>query len=55
VDVKARTLRNRRTVHVYREPSGRGYRTSFTAEAAARIGSSALPEAWVEVRELFWK
>ncbi|MCI0652577.1 MAG: Uma2 family endonuclease [Planctomycetes bacterium] len=46
---------NERVVRVYREPSASGYQTSFTAAGDQRIAAIALPEVWLEPRELFSK
>ncbi len=46
---------NERAIRVFRDPSASGYRTSFTAAGAGRISAGALPEVWLEPRELFSK
>lgn len=40
-------------VRVFREADAGGYRTTFVAGMEERVVSSRLPEAWIEVRELF--
>jgi Uma2 family endonuclease len=44
---------NERAIRVFRGPSASGYRTSFTAAGAERISADALPDVWLEPRELF--
>jgi Uma2 family endonuclease len=42
-----------RAVRVFREPGAGDYAVSFVAGPGERVASAALPEAWIEVRELF--
>jgi Uma2 family endonuclease len=44
---------NERVIHVFREPGAGGYGTSRIARAGDRVACAALPEAAVEVGELF--
>jgi Uma2 family endonuclease len=44
---------NERVVHVFRKPGAEGYGTSFVAKAGDRVACDALPEATIEVVELF--
>ena len=44
---------NEGTIHVFRDPDERGYRSAFAARVAERIGCAALPEIAVAVAELF--
>ena len=44
---------NARVIHVFREPTATGYRTSLIIESGQSVACVALPEAFVEVRELF--
>lgn len=42
-----------RSVHVFRNPAETGFRTAFVAREGARVECAALPEAAIEVDELF--
>jgi Uma2 family endonuclease len=44
---------NERMIHVFRDPGPAGYGTSFTARPGQSVACVALPEASVEVDELF--
>ena len=44
---------NARIIHVFREPSEEGYRTSLAAQIGQGVACVAVPEAAVEVAELF--
>ena len=44
---------NQRTIHVFREPGGKGYRSVSKAQVGERITCEALPEVFIEVGELF--
>jgi Uma2 family endonuclease len=44
---------NERVIHVFRDPSDAGYGKSFIARPGDRVACVALPEAAVEVGELF--
>jgi Uma2 family endonuclease len=44
---------NERVIHVFREPAGSGYRTRFAAKVGERVSCAALPQAAIEVAELF--
>jgi len=46
---------NERTIRVYREPSARGYQTSFTVTQGESVQSVALPQVNIAGRELFSK
>jgi len=44
---------NARAIHVFREPSATGYRTSLLIDAGQSVACVALPELLIEGRELF--
>lgn len=44
---------NGRVIHVFRDPGASGYGTTFVAGPGDRIASLALPQAWLEVAEIF--
>ena len=44
---------NGSVIHVLREPREAGYRTSFSAAEGQSVACVVLPEAVIEVRELF--
>ena len=44
---------NARAVHVFREPAETGYRAAFVARPGERLACAALPQAALEVAELF--
>jgi Uma2 family endonuclease len=44
---------NQGVVHVFRDPGPAGYRASLVAKPGQRVACAALPEAWIEVGELF--
>jgi Uma2 family endonuclease len=44
---------NERAIHVFREPSASGYEASFTLRPGQSVACVALPEAKLEVAELF--
>lgn len=41
------------TIHVFREPNAAGYGTSLTVKPGQSVACAAVPEASLEVRELF--
>ena len=42
-----------RAIHVFRQPAEGAYRTAFVARASERVACEALPEAALQVSELF--
>jgi Uma2 family endonuclease len=44
---------NERAIHVFREPSGEGYRKTSLARAGQAVECAALPSVAIEVGELF--
>ena len=44
---------NEQALHVFREPSKGGYRTTFSAKAGEGVTCGALPQVVIEVAELF--
>jgi Uma2 family endonuclease len=44
---------NKRVIHVFREPGAEGYGTSFIAKDGDRVACEVLPDAWIDVAEIF--
>lgn len=44
---------NEKTLHVFRDPTERGFRTVFAAKAGERVTCAALTQIVIEAGELF--